>query len=220
MSIGGVVAFVEEAAGVFEPGCTAELGPLDEVGEIFAGGDLADVPFDPVAAGLGDGVGGVAAVVGDADAAERDRAVGGHGVGVKQDVRLAGETLLPEDDVLVLQAFVVGVEVAGAAARGCGVALEVGEVHEARVHFFAARRAVDVGTGEKVFGVDPGLYVGRVDVLHPAVGVRDFGAEIVVDLFDGVGFGVLEYGFLGGVIGCVGHRHLGGDEGGSKYWFH
>ena len=134
-----IVAFVEEAAGVLEPGCAAELGPLDEVGEVFAGGDVADVPFDPVAAGVGDGVGGVVAVVGDADAAERYSSVGGHGVGVEQDVRLAGETFLPEDDVLVLQAGVVGVEVACAAAGGCGVALEVDELHEAGVHGLRGR---------------------------------------------------------------------------------
>ena len=52
---------------------------------------------------------------------------------------------------------------------------------------------------EIVLGVDPGLDLGRVDVFHPAVGIGDFGAEVVVDVVDfaGGGIGEIEVCFRG-----------------------
>ena len=112
-------------------------------------------------------------------------------------MRLAGEAFLPEEDVLVLQAGVVGVEVACAAAGGCGVALEVEEFREAALHRLAEGNLREVCVRELVFGVDPRLELGGVDVFHPAIGVADLGAEVVVDLVDfsrcGIGEGCVDF---------------------------
>ena len=49
-----------------------------------------------------------------------------------------------------------------------------------------------------VFGVDPGFDFGRVDVLHPAIGVADLGAEVVVGLVGFASDGIGEGGVGGG----------------------
>ena len=85
--LGLLVAAVEEALAVLGPGGVGELGPLQLVGQLPAGGDFQDVPDRPVAAGLGAAVGQVLAVVAEAHLAQRDRAVFRPGVGVDQDPR-------------------------------------------------------------------------------------------------------------------------------------
>ena len=75
-------------------------------------------------------------------------------------MRFAGEAFLPEEDVLVLEAGVVGVEVACAAARRCGVALEVEERGEALLHGLAERDLCEIFLREIVLGVDPDLELG------------------------------------------------------------
>ncbi len=87
---GLVVAAVVEAFVVFGPRSSGELYPLQIVGKIFAGVDVADVPLGPVGAGGGDGVGHELAIVGYFGISERDRAVGGERVGIEQDARLGG----------------------------------------------------------------------------------------------------------------------------------
>ncbi len=191
---GEAVAGVEEAGVVVEPGGGGELGPADGVGEVLAGGDVADVPADPVGAGFGEGVGGEGAVVGEGEAGQGDGAVGGEGVGVEEDVGGAREAVLPEDDGLVLEAGVVAVEVAGAVAGGRGEALEVHELGEAAGEGVAGGFGVDVLAGEGVLGGDPGGELGAVEVFHPAVGVGDGGAEVVVDVRGAAGGGVGEGG--------------------------
>ena len=75
-----VVGGIEEA--VLVPRCARELGPFDVVGEEFEGGHVLHVDLDPVGAAALDGVGHVFAVVGEADATQRDGAVVGEFVGV------------------------------------------------------------------------------------------------------------------------------------------
>ncbi len=53
---GLVVTAVVETFAVFGPGCAGEFHPLEIVGEIFAGVDVADVPLVPVGAGSGDAI--------------------------------------------------------------------------------------------------------------------------------------------------------------------
>ena len=43
------------------------------------------------------------------------------------------------------------------------------------------RQRVEVLEGDGVLGVDPLLHLRRVEVLHPAVGIGDLRAEVVVD---------------------------------------
>lgn len=77
---GAVVGSIEEA--VLIPRCAGELGPFDVVGEEFEGVHVLHVDLDPVGAAALDGVGHVFAVVGEADAAQRDGAVVGEFVGI------------------------------------------------------------------------------------------------------------------------------------------
>ncbi len=56
-------------------------------------------------------------------------------------MRLAPEAFLPVDDVLVLQSGVMRVEVARASSRGGGVAFEVHQVHQPRMHLLATRHS-------------------------------------------------------------------------------
>lgn len=79
-SFGAVVGGIEEA--VLVPRGARELSPFDVVGEEFEGGHVLHVDLDPVGAAALDGVGHVFAVVGEADAAQRDGAIVGKFVGV------------------------------------------------------------------------------------------------------------------------------------------
>src|SRR5262249_30873945 len=81
----------------------------------------------------------------------------------------------------VLQALVVVVEVALAAAEGHAEALVVPELGELVLEGGARRQLLEVAEGDLILGLDPGAGLGRVEVLHPAVRIGDLGAVVVVD---------------------------------------
>ncbi len=210
IGLGNVIALVEEAAAVLQPRGPAELRPLDDVRQVLAGRNVANVPLHPVAARIGNRVGGQLAVVGDADAADRNRAVGGHRIRVEQHLRLARQPLLPVQDVLILQTRVVRVEVPRAPPCRCRVALEVGQLHQPRMHLLAHWNLRQIALRQPVLRIHPALHLGRVDILHPAVGVAHLRAEVVIHLFDRVGLRVdRSCGFIGG----IGYRQIGRKQG-------
>jgi len=154
---GGVVAAVEEPFAVLGPGDAGELDPLDVVGEVLGGGDVADADLLPVGAGDGEGVGEAVAVVGDVEAGEGDRAVFRKRVGVEKEGGLVGEVGGGVEDGLVLQAVVAGEEVAVGALEGDAVALVVPELGQAGLDLGPLGDGVEVGEGDLVLGLDQAL---------------------------------------------------------------
>ena len=147
-----------------------------------AGADFFYVPGDPVGAGFREGKGEECAVGGEGKASEGDGAVGREGVGIEQEVGLAVWAVLPEKDSLILEAGVVGVDEAVVTDGGGREALKVGEGEKALAEGLAAGNGVEDRAGEGVLRADPGFDFGAVDVFHPAVGIRDGGVEVGVDV--------------------------------------
>ena len=146
-ALGFVVTAVVEALIVFAPGCAGELEPLEIVGEIFAGIDVADMPLVPVGAGSGEAVGHQLAIVGDGCAGQRDGAVGGERVRIEQEARLGVQRFGDKKDVLLLESGVVLEEVASAMLAGRGVTLVVPELGQAVVNGLAVGNLVEVAEG-------------------------------------------------------------------------
>ncbi len=197
--LGLLVAAIEKALVVLGPGGVGELGPLQLVGQLPAGGDFQDVPDRPVAAGLRAAVGQVLAVVAEAHFAQRDRAVFRPGVGVDQDPRLGLERFGDVEHGLVLQAVVLEEEVAAAFLHVGRVLGEVPEFGQAAADRLALGDRGQVGLGEPVLGLDPLGHLGRVAnvVFQPAVRVFDLRAVVGVDVIDAAGGGVGEVVVIG-----------------------
>ncbi len=187
---GLVVAAVEEALAVVGPGGARELDPLQPVGEVAAGRHLAHLPLLPVRATGGQAVGDAPAVLAHRVAGERDGAVGRQGVGIDQHARRAVQLLQGVDHALVLQAVVLGEEVAAALALGDAVALVVPELGQAAAQRLAGRDRLQVPEGDAVLLFDPGAGVVGVGVLQPAVGVGDLEAVVLVDVVAGARAGI------------------------------
>ena len=102
VALGLVEARVIKALAIFGPGRAGELDPVDDVGQVFAGLDLADVPLLPVRAGAGQAIGSELAIAADRETTERNRAFFGQGVRIQQDSGRAGEGGCAVDDALVL----------------------------------------------------------------------------------------------------------------------
>src|SRR5262249_6938191 len=77
------------------------------------------------------------------------------------------------DDALVLEAVVLGEEVAPPLERRQAVLLVVPELGEPPADARAGGDAVEVGEGQPVLGRHPGAGLRRVEVLEPAVGAGD-----------------------------------------------
>src|SRR5205085_4746032 len=71
---------------------------------------------------------------------------------------------------------------------------EVPQLGQPLADGLALRQAVQVAEGERVFLLYPPLHFGRVEVLHPAIRIRDLAAGIVVDGVAAVRLGVDEPG--------------------------
>jgi hypothetical protein len=90
----------------------AGLDPLQLVVEPFARSDLEDAPGLPVGAGLGDGVGEVAAVPAERGSGEGDRPVLRPLVGIEQEPRLGVRSVRDVKCGVVLEAVVAEERVA------------------------------------------------------------------------------------------------------------
>lgn len=196
---GAIVGGIEEA--VLVPRSARELRPFDMVGEEFEGGHVLHVDFNPVGAAALDGVGHVFAVVGEADATERDRAVVGELVGVEEDGRLAVEGLLHVDDALVLEAVVLRIDVAAMFLRWHTIALVVNQLRQAVLECAAERDVAEVVLRDLVLFLDPFCGLGGGVVFKPAVRVSDLRAKVVVD--DGGVFSRLGVGLDGIAFGLL-----------------
>ncbi len=209
-----VVAAVVEAAAVAAPGGARELRPAQQVGQVPAARHVPDVPVLPVGARRRDAVGEVSAVVAERDAGERDGAVLGEGVGVEQDAPGLGQVARDPEHGLVLQARVAEVPVELAHPLGDGPALVVPYLRQPGGDRIPPRHGREVRFGQGVLGLDPGLRLGRVDLLEPTVRVGDGGAVVAVDLIDPAGRRIVQTG--GGVDGRHVGRVLGARPGGTS----
>src|SRR5262245_24721183 len=89
-----------------------KLDPFHFIVVLCAGRDIDHFPGSPIAAGLSDGVSSLITVLGDAHYPERDCAILRPRVRIEQDERLTIEWLDRVHNILVLQAVVLGKEIA------------------------------------------------------------------------------------------------------------
>jgi hypothetical protein len=150
-----VVAAVVEAV-VADPAGVGELAPLDLVGEVAVGRDVAHVPGLPVGARRLRRVGHVAAVPAERLAGQRDGAVGGQGVRIEEDARRPVLAVADEQHALVLQTTVVEEEPARPGAERGAQPLVVEQRVIGGFDRRALRNRVEVGPGERALGLDPG----------------------------------------------------------------
>ena len=184
LTLGRIVPLVEEAAAILQPRRPAELRPLHHIRQILARRDIAHVPLQPVAACIRDRIRGQQAIIGNADAADRNRPVLRERVRVEKHLRLAIEPLLPVKNVLVLQPAVVRVEVPRAAPRRRRVPLEIDQLHQPPLDPLSPRNLRQIPLRQLILRIDPHLQLGGVHILHPAVRIADRSAEVVIRLID------------------------------------
>ena len=192
-------AAVEEALLVLRPRCAGELRPADLVGQDRARRDIHHAPAGPVGSGLALREGKQVARIGERHASERDGAVLRPSVRVEQDARLAVERILDVDDRLVLEAVVLGEDIARALLRRRGVARIVEQLLEPRADRAALGDRREERVGDLVLRRDPrgDLGVDADIVLEPAVRVGDLRAVVVVGLIDLSRLRVVERDALG-----------------------
>lgn len=169
----GAAKRVEEAAAVLRPRGVGELDPAKLVGEVLARGHVADLPHVPVGAAFGQRVGQQPAVRAGRIRREGDGAVRAQRVGVEQHPRLRGQRVGHQQHSLVLQAVVAGVEVAPALLQRHAEALEVPQLRQPLAQRGAGRDLLEQSERDLVLGLDPGPRLLGVDVLQPAIRVRD-----------------------------------------------
>ena len=187
-----VVAGIVEALAIGRPRRLGELGPLQFVVELLARVDLHDVPGHPVGAGLGAGVGKLFAVVADRPAGERRRAVGLPLVGIKQHPARLVELVLHEEDRLILQAVVTGIEVPATVLDRSAELLVVPQVGQPFADGVALGDGLEIRLGDLVLGFNPGFDLRRLAHVgfEPAVGIGDLGAVQNVGVIGAFGHGV------------------------------
>ena len=148
------------------------------------------MPRQPVAPRLRDRIRGQRTILGRRKPIQRHRPIRRHRIRIQQHMRLAAEALLPEQDILVLQPFVVRIEVPLPTLRRSRIALKLVQPHQPGMHRRAHRYRRKITLRQGVLGIDPRLHLRRVDALHPPVRIVDLRAKIIVHLIDGVGGGI------------------------------
>ena len=185
-----IVPAVEEALAVFGPGRAGKLDPLEVIVEIRAGGDVAHLPFLPVAAGGRQPVGEQLAVVGGLPAAKRNRPIFRQLVRVEKYGGSAVQGRHGVQHVLVLQAVILLEEVSAPLLVVQRVFLIVPDFGQTLLDGGALGDLFQVTEGKPVLGFDPFPRLRRVRILKPAVGIGHFGFVIKVNLIPLAGFGV------------------------------
>jgi hypothetical protein len=204
---------VVEAAAVRGPRGAGVAGVVDQVGELAAAVEVAQVQGRGVGVVDAELVGEQPAVAAREDAVHRDAAVGREGVGVEQDL-LGAVALADVVDGLLAVAVAAGVEGPGAAAQRGGDGVDVEQLAEALAQGVAAGECGEAVAGEVVLDAHPALDVGVGGVLEPAVGVGDGGAVQVLDEVVAAGRGrVLAAGLARGRQRSVTGRIAAGAQG-------
>ena len=189
-AVRGWVAAVVEA--VSHPAGAGELDPLEDVVGLFAGFEVHDADFLPVAAGGVAHDHDILVVIGGAGEAGGHRAVLAQGVGVEEDAVLAIEAVADVPDALVLQTVVFTDVVAVANLPGGADLLVVEDLLVAVADGVAERDGVEMVPGDGVLGLDPRTRLLAAVVLKPAIGVSDFSFEVGVNHVLGSGVRVIQ----------------------------
>src|SRR5262249_45913436 len=185
----GVTAVIKTVA---LPSQARSLHPFHRVGQDVARRDFHHVVFLPVGAAERNAVGRVLAVFRKREGAEPRRAVLRPLVRIDQYLRLAVQTLLNVDHVLVLQPVVLGEEIKLALTEWRADLRVIVKLRQPPLDLRAVWNLFQVSEGQFVLLLDPFGGLLGVVVLEPAVWIGDFGPVIVVDLIDFSGFRIFD----------------------------
>ena len=180
--VGGLrVAAIEKARPILRPRRPGKLDPLEMIGQVARGDDVAHAKLLPVRPARCRAIREQPTVVGDRQRRERHRPVFGEDVRIEQ--RLGGrlERRLLVQNRLILQPVVLEEEVAARLPERRAVLRIVPELREPLADRGARGDLREIGGGEPVLRLDPGAAFGRVRVLEPAVRIRDSGPVVIVD---------------------------------------
>src|SRR5262249_13592229 len=100
---------------------------------------------------------------------------------IEQYTWLAIQLINGVENILVLQAIILGKKVTAASLLGYRVAFEVPEFGKPRLNGVAFSNLIQIIEGQLVLGLDPRFCIGRIKVLQPTVRVGDLRAMIIVD---------------------------------------
>ena len=163
------------------------------VGKILARGHIPHFVFVPIRSARRDAVRQVAAVFRRRGHGQRHGAIFGEGVRVDEHFRLAVAHLFVEDG-LVLESVVPEVERHVAAFEGRAEFLVIPKLGEARFNGVAVFQGFQIGEGDGVLRLDPGLGGVRVRVFQAAPRIGDLSAVEIIDHVGFREFRVLELG--------------------------
>ena len=147
----------------------------------------------PVAAGLAQGQGEGLSVVGQVPAVQRNRPVCTQSVRVEQYVLFcAGFVLPPVDDRLILEALFAAVKKPPGDQRRNTQFVVLLQFAEAFEKSGALWKLRELFGGELCLCFHPFASLRAVDLLHPAVRIRNLRAVVDVDVIDRAGCRILE----------------------------
>ncbi len=204
-----LVASVEESLAVFRPRRIGELRPLQLIAQGTACGSLDDVQGRPIGAGLGAGVGHVAAVLAEAHPGHGDGAVLRPPVRIQQHPRRAVERVHRVQDGLVLKAVVLQVVIPASLFHEGGILGEIPQLGQPAANGRPFGNRFQVAGGELVLRRHPGRHLRRVTHVgfEPAIRIGHLDAMIDIHLIHAPARRVLDPIILG--QGRQGHGQKG-----------
>lgn len=186
VAFGSRVPKVVEASAVCVHDSAAEFGPFDGLADRFSGGDIEDIPFDPIGASFGNAVEHSGAVVVEISSAESDGAVGAEGIGVEKDSGSCSGSVNGVDHVLGEESGIVAIECSRSLLDRDVESFVIDAAEEFVEEGFSVRNLVEESVCEFVLGVGPCFDFGGGDGLfEPTVGVGDGDSVVGVGLVDG-----------------------------------
>src|SRR5262249_46327936 len=116
------------------------------------------------------------------DALQRHGSISSELVGINEYGHRRIERRERVEHTLVLQSVVLADEIALALLEWNAISLKVPQAREPGLDAVARRNPLQIAEGDLVLIIDPVLELRRVEILHPAVGVGDLGAVVIIDL--------------------------------------